>query len=86
MITAHQLYLSLGKDKSSRNVAYRHLFADPMVDNHIEEIRAAWQTGTPLANDRVKAQIEETLNAKVGYARWGQPKGEFSIHQLIFLG
>ncbi len=76
LVTAHPLYLSLGKDKPSRNKAYRSLFATAMVDNHTEEIRAAWQTGTPLANDRFKAQIEKILNAKIGYARRGRPKKE----------
>ena len=45
-----------------------------MADNITGEIRAAWQTGTPLANDRFKEKIEETLNLKVGHARRGRPK------------
>lgn len=38
------------------------------------EMRAAWQTGTPLANARVKAHIEKTLNVKVGHSKRGRPK------------
>ena len=45
-----------------------------MADNITGEIRAAWQTGTPLMNDRFKEQIEKVLNAKVGYAKRGRPK------------
>ena len=41
------------------------------------EIRAAWQTGTPLANDRFKEQIEKKLSMKVGYARRGRPKNNY---------
>ena len=42
-----------------------------MNDNQTEEIRAAWQTGTPLANDCFKAKIEKTLKTRVGYMRRG---------------
>ena len=45
-----------------------------MADDVTEEIRAAWQTGTPLVNDRFKEQIEKALNMKVGYAKRGRPK------------
>jgi len=45
-----------------------------MADNITGEIRAAWQTGTPLMNDRFKEQIEKVLNTKVGYAKRGRPK------------
>ena len=74
LLTEHQLYLSLGIDKSSRRQAYRRLFMAHMADDVTEEIRAAWQTGTPLMNDRFKEQIEKVLNTKVGYAKRGRPK------------
>ena len=66
-ITEHKLYLSLGSDRHARNQAYRRLFQAHMADNITEEIRAAWQTGTPLANERLNEQIEKTLNARIGY-------------------
>ena len=74
LITEHKLYLSLGPDRQARNQAYRSLFQAHMADNITEEIRAAWQTGTPLANERFKEQIEKTLNARIGYPRRGRPK------------
>jgi len=47
-----------------------------MADNITKEIRAAWQTGTPLVNERFKEQIEKALNAQIGYSRRGRPKKE----------
>jgi putative transposase len=46
-----------------------HLDATELTD-----IRAAWQTGTPLGNDSFKAKIERKLKTKVGQARRGRPK------------
>ena len=78
LVTGHPLYLSLGMDKQSRTQAYQSLFKAHMADNITDEIRAAWQTGTPLANDQFKEQIEKVLNTKVGYARRGRPKKSVS--------
>jgi putative transposase len=74
LISAHPLYLALGKDEQERNQSYRCLFQIHMADNITKEIRAAWQTGTPLANTRFKDQIEQALKIKVGYAKRGRPK------------
>ena len=76
LITEHPLYLSLGPDKQARSQAYRNLFRVHMADNITQEIRAAWQTGTPLVNERFKEQIEKALNAQIGYSRRGRPKTE----------
>ena len=77
LLTEHQLYKSLGVDKSIRCQSYRGIFSEYMADHITSEIRAAWQTGTPLANDRFKEQIENTLSMKVGYARRGRPKKNY---------
>ncbi len=74
LMTEHPLYLSLGQNELSRKKAYRSLFSKHMADDQTEEIRAAWQTGAPLATDHFKAQIEKTLNTKIGYATRGRPK------------
>ena len=76
LITAHRLYLALGLDKASRNQAFRSLFLTHMADNITGEIRAAWQTGTPLVDERFKEQIEKALKTKIGYASRGRPKKE----------
>jgi len=36
--------------------------------------RAALQTGTPLGNDKFKADIEAALGMKVGHAARGRPQ------------
>lgn len=73
LIEPHLIYHSLGINVNARMDAYGKLFLVHMADNITQEIRDAWQTGTPLANDRFKAEIERTLNKKVGYARRGRP-------------
>lgn len=51
----------------------------PMFKAHVDEeqlkaIWAAWQTGTPLGNDRFRAEVEAMLGRKVGQARRGRPQ------------
>lgn len=77
LLTEHQLYKSLGLDKSIRCQSYQGLFNFRLGDNIMGEIRAAWQTGTPLANDQFKEQIEKKLSMKVGCARRGRPKNNY---------
>ncbi len=72
LISSHSLYLALGKDEKERRKAYRDLFKQHKEDV-TNKIRAAWQTGTPLGNDRFKEKIEKTLKQKVGYASRGRP-------------
>jgi putative transposase len=68
------LYKGLGKTKASRREAYKALFKTHIEISELDEIRAAWQTGTPLGNDYFKEEIERKLNSKVGQARRGRPK------------
>lgn len=74
LLTTHRIYNALGPDKASRRKAYQGLFRVHMADNLTQEIRAAWQTGTPLVNDRFKEQIEKALNKKIGFAKRGRPR------------
>ena len=72
-LTGHSLYQALGKRVKQRKAAYRALFKAHIEDNEINQIRNAWQTGTPLGNDRFKEKIEAKLQCKVGQARRGRP-------------
>ncbi len=74
LIVPHKRYLALGKDDRSCRSAYRALFRNDLDENMLDEIRSAWQTGTPLGNDNFKKQIERTLRTKVGYAKRGRPR------------
>ena len=73
IITPHPLYLALGKLATQRQAVYRALFKAPIDEKSIEQIRAAWQTGTPLGNDYFKTEVETKLKTKVGQARRGRP-------------
>ena len=73
LLTQHSVYRALGNDEKSRRKCYRDLFKTHQ-DEDIEMIRASWQTGTPLGNDRFKEKIEKTLKCKVGYTARGRPR------------
>lgn len=73
MIIFHQIYASLGGSADQRKEAYRALFKAHIDDDELNQIRAAWQTGTPLGNDHFKGQVEAKLKTKVGQARRGRP-------------
>ncbi|MEE4378673.1 MAG: transposase [Candidatus Competibacteraceae bacterium] len=74
IVTPHQEYLSLGASAIERQRAYRRLFNEAGDVDEVTMIRNALQTGTPLGNDRFKAQIETALGMKVGYSTRGRPK------------
>jgi putative transposase len=73
LITPHALYLSLGRTKASRMEAYKALFKAHIDEEDLKQIRAAWQTGTPLGNAQFKGKIERKLKSKVGHDRRGRP-------------
>lgn len=73
LITPHPLYTSLARTNPSRQEAYRALFKAHIDEKVLTDLRAAWQTGTPLGNDHFKDKIERKLNTKVGQARRGRP-------------
>ncbi len=73
LITPHAMYTALEKKAESRAEHYRAMFKDLVDDAALQDIRAAWQTGTPLGNDVFKAKVEKKLGCKVGQARRGRP-------------
>lgn len=73
LIAPHPLYKRLGRSSASRQEAYRALFKAHLGEKDLKDIRAAWQTGTPLGNDHFKEKIEQKLKTKVGQARRGRP-------------
>ena len=73
LVAPHPLYLSLGKGAKSRTTAYHALLKAHLEEDHVEMIRAAWQTGTPLGNDYFREMVEKKLGCKVGQARRGRP-------------
>ena len=73
LVTPHALYLALGKGKGLRMARYKELFKAHVDPEALSEIRAAWQTGTPLGNDYFREKIEKKLGCKVGQERRGRP-------------
>jgi len=74
LVSPHSLYLALGAGASTRQAAYRSLFAAHLDPDVLGKIRACLQTGTPLGNDRFRTQIEQALGVKVGFSGRGRPK------------
>jgi putative transposase len=73
LVTEHSLYTQIGKTPASRCDAYRALFKAHIDETQLKDIRAAWQTGTPLGNDFFKQKIEQKLQTRVGQDRRGRP-------------
>ncbi len=73
LIRTHGLYKSLGRTVLLRTQAYRELFKAQVDNDVLHDIRASWQTGTPLGNDVFKEKVETKLKCKVGQARRGRP-------------
>lgn len=73
LVKPHTMYLALGRTTPARLEAYKGLFKAHLDKGVLDDIRAAWQTGTPLGNDYFKQKIEDKLKRKVGQARRGRP-------------
>jgi len=67
-------YQALGRTPASRQHAYRELFCGVLDPEHVHDIRATLQTGTPLGSHGFRREIEIALETGVGYARPGRPK------------
>jgi putative transposase len=74
VLTAHTEYVSLGGLPDARQSAYRGLFEGETDSEELTLLRCALQTGTPLGNNKFKAEIEAALDLKVGYVRRGRPR------------
>ena len=74
VIVSHGRYRALGQSELQRQEVYRGLFTVYVNGGQLTQIREAWQTGTPLGNDRFKEQVEAMVGRKIGQARRGRPK------------
>ena len=73
LVSRHALYSALGKTTSARLTAYKALFKTHVDKGALDQIRSAWQTGTPLGNDYFREKVDSKLGCKVGQARRGRP-------------
>lgn len=53
--------------------AYRELLRSSLDPDEVHALRATAQTGTPLGNDRFRAEVESMLARSVGQPRRGRP-------------
>ncbi len=74
LLSAHLLYLQLGKNEITRKSAYRDLFKRGLDVDVLDDLRASLQSGTPLGGDRFKDQVEQTLKVKIGQVKRGRPR------------
>lgn len=74
VLTQHPEYVTLSCSSGHRRSVYRGLFDADSDPDELALLRRALQTGTPLGNEKFKAEIEATLDIKVGFARRGRPK------------
>lgn len=72
-LSPHDKYLALGKTAKSRASAYADIFSKKMEDDVVNELTAAWRTGTPIGSLKFKARLESRLKMKVGYSKRGRP-------------
>ncbi|MBT8048323.1 MAG: transposase [Xanthomonadales bacterium] len=73
LITPHEEWMALGRDKQSRCTAYRTLFDQTLGDERIEQIRYSNRKGLPLGRKSFRAQIETQLQIKLGTGKVGRP-------------
>src|SRR5690606_13473180 len=73
-ITPHELYERLDRNEYVRRESYRSLFMTDLDKEALHAIRRAVEFSMPLGNDRFRAEIEEALGRKIGYAKRGKPK------------
>jgi len=73
LVQPHALYTALGHSDATRRKAYQDLFQVNVDDKELTNIRASWQTGTPLGNNRFREEIEAVLGKKVGHTKRGRP-------------
>ncbi len=74
MVRFHPLFNALGKTKRERYETYKALFGESLEPGAIKRIHEAWQSGTPLGNDRFRDRVEAQLALKLGQYRRGRPK------------
>ena len=74
VLTQHPEYVTLGRLSGHRQSVYRGLFGAESDPDELAPLRRALQTGTPLGNEKFKAEIEAILDIKVGFARRGRPR------------
>ena len=73
-LTPHAEYIGLGKNIPDRCQAYRELFAYPLREADLYQIRKAVHYSQPIGDDRFRDLIEQQYGIKLGQSKRGRPK------------
>jgi len=73
-LTAHPLYLALGRSERERQSAYRALFRPQLDRAAIDDIRLALNQSQPLGNARFLARIEKVTGMRREVRPRGRPR------------
>jgi putative transposase len=76
LLTAHEVYLSLGATPEDRQLAYRASFAEGLSDERVQVLRDATQRGWVPGSERFQKQIEAALGRRVVEPVRGRPRKE----------
>lgn len=82
-VTAHQLYLRLGKAAEERQMAYRGLFRSRLSEQMLEEIRESTNKAWVLGSSRFKQNIEKNLNRRIAPLPKGGDRKSGKYHASI---
>jgi putative transposase len=74
LLTAHEVYLALGKTDEIRRSRYRDLFRAGVDARLLEEIRHGVHRGLAIGHQRFKEQIEALTGQRVSAKKRGRPK------------
>ncbi len=75
LITPHALYQSLGVDTAARAGAYRALFAEPLSDEMLANIRGATNRGWALGDDAFQERISAAGGRRAKPLAKGRTRG-----------
>ncbi len=74
IVQHHAEYIALSASAKHRQKAYQALFDENLEGAVHGLFRQSLQSGTPLGNDRFKAQVEAAIGKKIGWVAPGRPK------------
>jgi len=72
-VTEHETYRALGNSSTSRQAAYRDLFAQGLDADMLESLRDATQRGWVPGSDRFRREVEAALGRRVEPPVRGRP-------------
>jgi putative transposase len=75
--TEHPIYTALGRDETSRLIAYQVCFQNDLSSALVEEINWCSQRELVIGDGRFKRMLEESVGMKLKYERRGRPPKKY---------